>query len=180
MSTTAGGGLGPGSSAGPLGGGTASAAGGTTAAPTTVPAGSGPPPSYISPYPSLAASTALPNSGAGSALAHGILRSATRSACPTWTPPPQGTKIKDYEALGYEKYSFWRKRFTLYAEGEIMLGVPHGLIARDLCLALGGEAGKLLLDIDRTVLYQNAATGVMSGLELCMNKLDFAYGKMST
>ena len=42
----------------------------------------------------------------------------------------------------------------IWAEGELMLQVPPGLIASSLTRAIGGDAGKALREIQREILYR--------------------------
>ena len=75
-------------------------------------------------------------------------------------------------------YGSWRKRFLLYAEGELLLGMPPGSIARELISNMQGEAHELLIDVDRSIIYRTAdpASNTISGLEHLLAMLDTEFG----
>ena len=107
-----------------------------------------------------------------------------REPCPEWEPPEPGTVPPEDK-----KYITWRKRFMLWAEGELMLQVPPGLIASALARSARGDAGKALLDIERNILCRpridaRAATDTrpaveaqLSGLEIALKLLDDSFGQ---
>ena len=103
-------------------------------------------------YPELQVRPHQPNPGQNAQLgmANSLrVQGTLRHPCPEWTPPEKGQAPPEGK-----RYSKWRDRFCLWAEGEFLLGVPPGLVARDLVNAVGGSAGDALLEIPRPVLYQ--------------------------
>ena len=80
-----------------------------------------------------------------------------------------------------ETYDKFRKRLILYVEGELILGVPPGVIARSVVESSQGEAHDLLIEVDRVVLYRVAdplaTPPLISGLEEIIAILDSEFGQ---
>lgn len=150
-------------------------AGGTDPAGSSAnaPPAQGAPPANLgtSPYPPLGEPAAAPT--AGTSQLGQLLRGATRTQCPTWTPPEKGAPI--------ETYQHFRKRFIIYVEGELLIGIPPGLVAREITLNSQGGAHDLLIEFPRDKLYQptdpNAVPPTRSGLEQIIELLDIEYGE---
>ena len=69
----------------------------------------------------------------------------------------------------------------LYCEGELLLGIPPGVIARELIQNMQGKAHELLIDVSRDIIYRVAdptqTPPITSGLEYLIALMDTEYGK---
>ena len=105
------------------------------------------------------------------------LQTALRSAlqrkepCPAWGPPEKGESWEDHET-----YQHWRRRFTLWLDGEERMTSPSWQIARTFTLAMKGAAQDRILDQTDEELYAagnaTADPPVLPGYMLALESLD--------
>jgi hypothetical protein len=129
-------------------------------------------------YPDLAVQPVAPNAGGADGLQNMLrVQGTLRQPCPAWISPAPGEKLE-----GERKYSTWRKRFLLWAEGELLTTVPPGLVARDMVGAISGIAHDCLIEMPRQILYRprennpDGSVRIKAGLELCLLILDWGWG----
>ena len=129
-------------------------------------------------YPELAIAPVAPASGQEGYSNALRVQGTLRQSCPMWESPALGQKTE-----GDKKYRTWRNRFLLWAEGELLLQVPPGLISRDLVQAISGPAHDCLIEVPRPVLYRprenhlDGTARVKSGLEILLLVLDWGWGR---
>jgi hypothetical protein len=123
-------------------------------------------------YPPIGVPAVQPAPGGNQTQA--LLRGSFRGTCPVFIPavPP---------AKPVEPYKKYRKRLIIHVEGELMLGIPPGLVARDIVQTAVGKVQDLLIEVSREVLYRvadpTATPPVISGLEHILDLLDTDFGQ---